>query len=206
MSSLIALHFLLTEVSALPEGARPTGAATSASTAPTAAGKPYPSDPFADEYLPLPPRGVGAAPGQIHVQVLGGAGYYRDAHLAGQGTFEVVALPNIGFRGSLETTVPLGLTDAQLFAARVGPALHLLPYRRVDLGLYLEAGGALVDVFRSRRTAMLTVVPGATFDIALGAYWAMHFEAQLQAGTADRGDRAELVLVPALLFGIGPVL
>jgi hypothetical protein len=166
----------------------------------------HPPDPLADEYLPLPPRGYGAAPGQLRFIALGGGGYYRDGHIAGQGTIETIALPNLGLRGSLEASVPFGLTDAQLFSARIGPAFHLLPYRRVDLGVFVEAGGATVDIFRARRTGMFAFTPGVTFDVALGAYWAMRLEAQLQAGTADRDGHADLVLVPMFLFGFGPVL
>lgn len=166
----------------------------------------HPPDPFAAEYQPLPPARAGVAPGQYRFLGMGGAGYYRDAHLATQGTIEAIGQPNLGVRGSLTATVPLGLTDAQVFAARVGPALHLLPYRKLDLGAYLEAGGAIVDVLRTRRTAMFALTPGVTADVALGAYWTLHVEGAVLLGTADRGGSAEFVCVPVGLFGIGPVL
>jgi len=165
----------------------------------------HPPDPFASEYLPLPPTG-GVAPGQVRAVGMVGAGYYRDVHLAAQGTLEVVGLSNLGVRGTLAANLPLGLTDAQLASARVGPALHLLPYRKLDVGAYLEAGGAAVDVLRERRTAMFVTTPGVTVDLALGAYWTLHLEAAVTLGTADRSGAAELVVVPVGLLGFGPVL
>ncbi len=166
----------------------------------------HPPDPLAGEYLPLPVRGMGAAPGQVRFLALAGGGYFRDVHFAGQGTTELMGTPNLGFRGSLEASMPTGLTDAQLFAARVGPSLHLLPYRSVDLGAFLEAGAATVDLLRARRSAMFTLTPGATFDAAFGPSFAIRIEAQIQLGTVDRGGSADLVAVPLLLFGFGPVL
>lgn len=112
----------------------------------------YPADPFADERATLPATELGSARGQTHVFALGaltqGDNSRNEVYLGGQlgiefQLHEYGAIRISGFQDLVETSG--GQLKHKFSSARVGPALHLSPYRRVDFGPYAEAGLLVVD-------------------------------------------------------------
>jgi hypothetical protein len=172
---------------------------------PASASASLPADPLAAEYAPPRRSEVGTTAGQLRVLASLGGAYDHGASLAGQGTFELMTIPWIGVRASALVTVPVA-GDAQLTSFRLGPSLHLLPYRRVDLSLFFDGGPALVDIVGSHPTVMPALAAGGTIEIALSTYFVLRLEGFLHAGIADRQGVAQQYIAPVALAGFGLTL
>jgi hypothetical protein len=153
---------------------------------------------------------VGTAANQFQIVGLvgGSLGAFdagNDVLATGQGTLEYVAIPWIGVRASSDLAIPVW-GGVQPWSFRLGPSLHLLPYRRVDVGLFFEGGFATVDLFTSRRTAMPIAVGGGVIDIALSASWMVRLEGHLTLGIANTEGAATTYGYATGLVGLGYVL
>ena len=125
----------------------------------------HPPDPFAREYEVPAARDVGAAAGQFRAIGSGLLAYGRPGPSLGlHGTLELMTFAYLGVRASLESTLLRPDGDPMLLAGKVGPSLHLLPYRRFDVSLFFEGGVAGVDLTGSA-TAMPILSPGGTLEI-----------------------------------------
>jgi hypothetical protein len=163
-------------------------------------------DPFAAEYAPPRPVTIGTSAGQFRIFGGGGGFIGHGIGLAGQGTLELMTLPWIGVRSSSMLTIPFD-HDPQLWAFRLGPSLHVLPYHRVDLSIFSEGGFSLVDITRSgKRTIMPVIAGGGSFDIFATTFLVIRMEGLLQIGIADRHGKAEEVINPVGLVGLGLAL
>ncbi len=165
----------------------------------------HPADPFEAEYRPLAERQVGIAAGQLRALGLAGFGYRREPHGAVKGVLELVTFPHLGVRGTAACSMPSGLSDPSIAALRTGPALHFLPYRSFDLGLYFEGGAGVLDPLRTRREIFFTIAPGISVDVALGSYWFLHVDVEVPMGvsTVNGVDR---LAIPMGFIGFGPAL
>lgn len=112
----------------------------------------YPEDPFASEYERQPATQVGTARGQTRLSALGAlvsGGNSADIYLGGQLGIEFMlhefgGVRIVGFQDVVDTD-GLGL-KYKFSSMRVGPALHLSPYRRVDVGVHAAGGMLVVDM------------------------------------------------------------
>jgi hypothetical protein len=138
----------------------------------------YPDDPFADDRQLLRPSEIGATRGQVQFSALGAlvqGGNSPDIYLGGKLGLEFMldefgAVRITGFQDLVEA-------DGQQLAhksssARVGPALHLRPWKRVDLGPYLEGGVVVVDAVDGRTGAKAA-------EVALGGFITVHVDSFL---------------------------
>lgn len=163
-------------------------------------------DPFAAEYRPPHAVTVGTAAGQFRIFGQSGGFIGHDLGWSGQGILELMTLAWIGVRGSSTLTIPFG-NDPQLWAFRLGPSLHILPYRRVDLSIFSEGGFSLVDVTQKHASTIMPVIAGGgSFDVFLSSFVMIRFEGLLQIGIADRKGRAEDIVNPIGLLGLGLAL
>lgn len=111
----------------------------------------YPDDPFAHDREPLKPTEIGSGRGQSHLFALASLvdGNNSDhVYFGGQLgiEFQLHEFGGIRLSGFQELLDGHGDELAHKFTSlRVGPALHLRPYRRLDLGVYSEAGLLLID-------------------------------------------------------------
>ncbi len=137
-----------------------------------------PPDPFAEEYLPPEPREVGAAPGQFRF-LAGGGLVHLVPDLAIFGGLEWMASAWLGVRGTGMIQLTRFKDAPQLISGRLGPWLHLLPYHRVDLGLFFEGGWALLDVLRASRNAAPVIAAGGFLDVHLTSYLFIHSQLEL---------------------------
>jgi hypothetical protein len=169
------------------------------------AGTPYPADPFAAEYRIPARRDVGAAAGQFRVMGSGLLALGRDGlDAGGTGTLELMTFAYVGVRASSEALF-LGAGNPSLWAARVGPSLHLLPYSRVDLSGYLEAGVAGLGLFGSNATAAPMLSPGGCIDVWLDSLFFLHLDGHLDWAVYSLADQAHayLRLVGGAGLGLG---
>lgn len=142
----------------------------------------HPPDPFAREYEVPADRDVGAAAGQFRAIGSGLVGYGRPgAELGLHGTLELMTFAYLGVRASLESTLLRPAGDPMLLSGKVGPSLHLFPYRRVDVSLFFEGGVAGVDLTGSA-TAMPILSPGGTLEIWVAPWAFLRGEAHLDWG------------------------
>ena len=112
----------------------------------------YPADPFAWNYEPISATEIGTAPGQVQMTALAalvsGKNSEDNFYFAGKLGTEYILNEYGGVRFTIfqdlfETD---GHTLEHKFTSlRVGPAFHLLPYRKVDVGTYIEGGLLIVD-------------------------------------------------------------
>jgi hypothetical protein len=167
--------------------------------------EPHPPDPFAQEYRPPVPKEVGTAAGQV--RLLGAAGAFGiDPELVLQATVEQMTSEYLGMRLTAAGTVTRRSAAPTLVSARVGPSLHLLPYRRADLTLFFEGGGGGIDLLGSDRTWMPVVAPGTALDLALGPSFVVHLEGQLVWGIYARQGAARTFFAPTAVVGLGSLL
>ena len=166
-----------------------------------------PNYPFPDEYEIPREKELGTTAGQWRIRALFGGAYGGSMKpnvspaLAMNVVTEWMLTSMIGLRWTGAATIPLG--DApQVFAGRLGPSLHLLPYRRVDVGAFFDGGLATLDLFRANRTLLPVLGAGGTLDISLTGTLAMHVEASLQGGIADIPS-APVFLMGTATFGGG---
>lgn len=137
--------------------------------------KNYPDDPFADDRLLLKPVEIGATRGQVQFSALGAlvqGSNSKDTYLGGKLGLEFMldefgAIRITGFQDLVEQD---GEQLAHKFSsARVGPALHLRPWKRVDLGPYLEGGIVVVDAVDGRTSAKGP-------EVAMGGFITIHID------------------------------
>lgn len=180
-----------------------------ASDAPSlATDAPPPPGPFPHEaeYRPPVATEIGTAAGQFRaIGSLGPALGRGGMQGAALGTLEQMTFAWLGVRGSTLVTVPF-TGGAQLVSWRVGPSLHLIPYRRVDLGAYVDGGLALVDITKTRRAVMPAVAVGGTIDVSLTSMFFLHFEGLVHTGIASREGVATTHLHPIGVAGLGIAL
>ncbi|MGD0525026.1 MAG: hypothetical protein ABSE49_07775 [Polyangiaceae bacterium] len=157
-------------------------------TSSAAAGAQHPADPFAREYEVPREEDVGAAAGQFRAIGSGLVGYGRPgAELGLHGTLELMTFAYVGVRASLESTLLRPGGDPMLLAGKIGPSLHLFPYRRVDLSVFFEAGVAGIDL-TGNATAMPIVSPGGTLEIWVAPWAFLCGEAHLDWGIYGSSD------------------
>lgn len=138
----------------------------------------YPADPFAPEYLPPVEREVGLGRGQVRLIALGGVTSGPD--LLGSLTVESMHLAFLALRSSATAELTnLGAAHPHLLTGRVGVALHVAPYRRVDASLFFDAGLAVLDLFTAQRTAAPVLAPGVALEVAFTSHLFARAEGQL---------------------------
>lgn len=136
---------------------------------------PYPADPFAQDRRPIRTKEVGSARGQAHLFVLG-------ALVDGKSADDVYFAGQIGIEFQLHEFGAIRLSGFQelvdgegeslthnLTSVRVGPALHLRPYRTVDLGAYMEGGVVFVDAVDGR-------FGDTAPEVVFGGFISIHFD------------------------------
>ena len=161
-------------------------------TAALLAADPPPEDPFADEYRVPSSSEVGLGAGQLRTMLL--AGMMTNRGLVGRGTAEWMASAFFSVRGSLEVQAA---ADPSLHSARAGAGLHLFPYRRVDVGFFVEGGPAY-----SLGGSLVPLVNGG-MSLSVGLSTLLFFQLDAQVGWANVPDRW---IRPALLIGLGATL
>jgi hypothetical protein len=173
---------------------------------PSTARADHPPDPFADAYRPPVAEEVGTGAGQTRLAIALGAAGFEGAEMLGQTIVEQMTIAFIGVRlvSSLVIAKP---KDAHTVASfHIGTGLHLLPYRMIDLGLYVEGGLATVDPFNGNRALMPEVAGGLTIDIAFDPYWFLRLEGDTTWGVLRRDNAALERLRFAGIAGIGYIL
>lgn len=182
--------------------------AAAADDSPTSASSAtFPAYPFPEEYVVPRATEVGTVAGQIRSRGFIGGSLAAELKersgvgLALQAVFEGMLTSAIGLRGTTYANIPFD-SSPQIFAARLGPSIHFLPYRRFDIGLFSDAGLATLDLFRANRTLFPMLGAGLTMDYSLTSYFAMHLELSGQGGIADQGA-AHVLLIANALFGVG---
>jgi hypothetical protein len=137
-----------------------------------------PADPFSREYLPPVAQEVGAGAGQLRLFALGGLTHAPE--LVGELAAESMHLSFLALRGSLTAELShFGVTQPHFLTARVGVALHVAPYHRVDFSLFLDAGLAVADLFTAQRRASPVLSPGLALEVALTTHLFLRAEGQL---------------------------
>jgi hypothetical protein len=151
----------------------------------------HPPDPYAAEYVVAPSDDdVGTAAGQARAFAGGLLGIGRDGpELGAQGTLELMASAYLGVRASLAWTALRPGGEPMLLAASIGPSLHLVPYRRVDVSLFFEGGFAGVDL-TGRPTAMPIVSPGLAVEVWLTGWAFLRGEGRIDWGIYGTSDAA----------------
>lgn len=147
------------------------------SSAPALAAEPppYPDDPFAWEREKMPATEIGTARGQTRLSALGAlvsGNNSADIYLGGQLACEFMlhefgGVRIAGFQDVFDTDNK-GLAH-KFSSIRVGPALHIQPYRRVDLGVYAEGGIVIVDFIDGRSS-------GKAPEAVLGGFITVHLD------------------------------
>ena len=174
---------------------------------PAQADEPTPTYPFPEEYVVPKANEVGTTAGQLRIRgLLGGTygsvlGSRQGAAFAMQSVIEGMLTSAVGLRATSYASIPFD-TAPQILAGRFGPSLHFLPYRRLDVGMFFDAGLATLDLFRANRTLLPMLGGGLTLDYSLSSFFALHGELSGQGGIADEGA-ARVVLLGSALGGIG---
>lgn len=140
----------------------------------------HPPDPFAAEYVVPEDRDVGTTAGQIQLMANPMFGVARQGtSVGGQLTIELMARAAIGIRAALQADLLHSASDPGLFAARIGPSLHLFPYHRFDLSLFVESGVALIDPPTGHDYLVPTLSPGFDVELWLSSSWFVCAEGHL---------------------------
>jgi hypothetical protein len=164
----------------------------------------HPPDPFAAEYRVPEAREVGTTAGQLRIVGSGVVGVGRGGSELGlAGTLELLTFAYLGVRGTLETSVLPPDDGPFVMSARVGPSLHLLPYRRIDVALFFEAGAALLEPRTRHKTGMPVLAPGLGLDIWLASWATIRVEGHLDWGIYELRDEARSYLRFAGQCGLG---
>lgn len=172
----------------------------------TARGADYPADPFADAYRAPIAEEVGTGAGQTRLMLLGGVAGFQGAEILGLTTVEQMTIAFIGVRVTSSLVIAKPAQAQTVASLRVGPSLHLLPYRVLDVGIYVEGGLATVDPFAARRLLMPEVAGGLTVDLSFDPYWFVRLGGDAVWGVASRdGAGAERLRFSAVL-GLGYIL
>lgn len=163
----------------------------------------HPPDPFASQYVVPAERDVGTTAGQFRMIGSGLVGIGADSPELGlQGTLELMTVAYLGVRSSLEWTALRPSGEPMLLAGKVGPSLHLLPYRPVDVSFFFEGGIAGIDL-TGKATAMPIVSPGMTFQIWLASWAFLQAEGHLDWGIFATDGAARGYLRAMGLGGLG---
>lgn len=170
----------------------------------------YPEDPFAEERRHLAPTEVGTARGQTQFTALGAlvsGPQSDDTFQGGQLSTEFVLHEFMGIRNTVFqdlTGTDFSGLDYRISSLRVGPALHLRPYRRVDIGSYAEGGIALLDLFESGSSARAPEVAlGGFISIFVDSFVFVRLELQRTWTRIDTEDVAGSQNRTAGMLGIG---
>lgn len=160
---------------------------------------PYPADPLAQDRRPIRTKEVGSARGQVHLFVLGALVDGKsadDVYFGGQLgiEFQLHEFGAIRISGFQELVDGEGesLTH-NLSSVRVGPALHLRPYRIVDLGAYMEGGVVFVDAVDGR---FGDTAPEVVFGGFISIHFNSHNYLQLELEHAASNIAIDGVLAP----------
>lgn len=170
----------------------------------------YPDDPFADDYRRQPATQIGTARGQTRVSALGAlveGNNSADVYLGGQLAVEFMLHEFGGIRlsGFQDTLEANGQSLARKFSSmRAGPALHLRPYRRVDLGPY-AAGGLLVVDMVDGKTSQKTAeaVLGGFITVHLDSFVFVQLELERAWAALNNGGNYVPEHRTAAMLGIG---
>ena len=162
-----------------------------------------PEDPFADQYEPHPPVEVGTAAGQFRGMLGAGLAWGEGPEVLSTLTLEVMTDSFVGIRLTSSATL---LPSSELpgsFSLQTGVALHVLPYRPVDLGVFLEGGVLFLDPLDGDTSPVTT--PGAFFEVALSTYWFVHLEGRLPWAVVQQhgGAGSQLWWTGVLSVGCG---
>lgn len=181
------------------------GLSPALATAESPKGAPYPADPLASHYEPPRARELGVTARQLRVFLGGGAAYVHGPQLGLQATIEFTTLAFLGIRITSPATITRFTGDGPgIWGLQIGPALHLLPYRRVDFGLFFEAGPAWVHQFGAGASAwMARMSAGGSLAISLSTYWFLLLEGSLAVGVHAREGAAVNYLAPGGLLAVG---
>jgi hypothetical protein len=158
----------------------------------------HPPDPFAEEYVVPKQEDVGTTAGQFRAMGSGTIGLGPSGPAVGaQGTLELMTFAYLGVRGTLAGDAFHREGDPGVWLAKTGPSLHLLPYRRFDIGAFFEAGIGVLDPVDDHRTAMPVLSPGGTIDLWIASSWFLHTEGHIDWGIYElgQGPRAHLRFV-----------
>jgi hypothetical protein len=95
------------------------------------------------------------------------------------GALEWMASAYVGLRatGMIQLT-RLGDAPHEV-SGRIGPWLHFLPYRRVDLGLFFEGGITALDLASTSRSASPIVAGGGFLDVYVTSYVFVHSQLEI---------------------------
>ncbi|MFZ5756143.1 MAG: hypothetical protein ACOY3X_04535 [Pseudomonadota bacterium] len=173
---------------------------------------PWPGDPLAHERARIKPVEIGSARGQNSVFILGAlvdGDNSSDIYFGGQlgVEFQLHEFGGIRISGFQDLADSEGETLAHKFSSvRIGPVLHLRPYRRVDLGAYFEGGVLVVDAVDGKSSAKAPeLTTGGFINIHLDSY--IHIRLELEQSWSNveidnvLGEHEQLVAK----FGIGAV-
>lgn len=138
----------------------------------------YPENPFARDHHPLPAKERGAAPGQMQFSVLG-------ALVAGQNSDDLYFGGKIGSEkilneyGGIRFTVFQEVMESdgqslehKITSFRSGPAWHFFPFSAFDVGSYLEAGVAVLDLVDGKTSIKAP-------EVAVGGFIDFHVDSSL---------------------------
>jgi len=111
----------------------------------------------------------------------------------------------LGFRTTVEATVPPSGGVPWMVAARTGPCLHLLPYHRVDLSAYIEGGAAGFGLFGRAAAAAPMVTPGGSLDIWLDPVLFLRFDGHIDWSVNNFGSAGQtyVQVVGGIGLGVG---
>ncbi len=170
----------------------------------------YPEDPFAMDRELLPATEIGTARGQTRLTVMGalthGNNSSRNIYLGGKVSLEFMlhefgSVRISGFQDLLEND--LDSLNHRFSSARVGTALHLSPYRRVDLGPYLEAGALVVDTLKDDSSIGPEVAVGGFITIHLNSFWYLQLELERAFARAEVAGLLGSQNRTAAMLGLG---
>ncbi len=118
----------------------------------TWAGSRYPNDPFSWQYEPMEADEIGTTKGQMQFSILGSlviSSSHDNDYLAGKLSNDYM----LNEYGALRFSLAGDLFEAdgsglehRLSSFRFGSSWHLNPYRAIDIGTYVDAGVAIVDM------------------------------------------------------------
>lgn len=170
----------------------------------------YPEDPFEFDRRPMTASQIGTAPGQLQFTVLGAlvdGDVSDDIYFGGQLGLEYVMHEFYGIRMSGFQDVSesdFASLDYNISSIRFGPAMHLQPYHRVDLGSYLEGGVAILDMFGGEQNDTAPEVAlGGFITIHLNSFYFVRMELQRSWTTLEIDDVLQSRNRTAAMLGIG---
>lgn len=145
--------------------------------------KSYPDDPFSWERRPVNYRAIGTAVGQMRLSALGGfvvSGNSDEEYLVGQLSSETIFHEFVGVRVSgIQELQDQGDDFEYKFSSiRFGPAYHYRPYRKIDIGSFLEGGIVLVDLYTSGSDSAPEVALGGFITYYLNSFAFIQMELQ----------------------------